>query len=205
MFRRSGRFNPKQLSRALTVTSLWPGNNQFHIYMKEIQKMWKKRMIWPSIFIMTAVGMITTNMGCSIMQDKKDERPVQTAVTQFYTALNAMFNGDLAPMDAIWSHADDVTYMGPIGGYRVGWEQVRADWQEQAAQKLGGMVKPEAVRITMGEELAVVHNYEKGENSNAEGNPAKVSIRATNVFRKEGGKWKMIGHHTDLLPFLVKN
>jgi len=28
-----------------------------------------------------------------------------------------------------------------------------------------------------------------------------VSIRATNVFRKEGGQWKMIGHHTDLLPF----
>lgn len=167
--------------------------------------MWKKRMIWPSIFIMTAVGMITINMGCSIMQNKKDEGSVQAAVTQFYTALNAMFNGDLTLMDVIWSHADDVTYMGPAGGYRVGWEQVWADWQEQAAQKLGGMVKSEAVRITMGEELAVVHNYEKGENFNAEGNPTKVSIRATNVFRKEGGKWKMIGHHTDLLPFLVKN
>ena len=38
MFRRSGRFNLKQLFRALTVTSLWPGNNQFHIYIKEIQK-----------------------------------------------------------------------------------------------------------------------------------------------------------------------
>jgi hypothetical protein len=29
-----------------------------------------------------------------------------------------------------------------------------------------------------------------------------VSIRATNLFRKESGAWKMIGHHTDLLPFL---
>jgi ketosteroid isomerase-like protein len=167
--------------------------------------MWNKRMVWLSIFIIIAVGTITISTGCSIMQDKKDKESVQAAVAQFYTALNAMFNGDLAPMDAVWSHADDVTYMGPTGGYRVGWQQVRADWQQQAEQKLGGMVKPEEVRITMSENLAVVHNYEKGENTNTQGNPAKVSIRATNVFRKEGGKWKMIGHHTDLLPFLLKN
>ena len=38
----------------------------------------------------------------------------------------------------------------------------------------------------------------------AEGRPLQVSIRATNIFRKEKGEWKMIGHHTDLLPFLDK-
>jgi ketosteroid isomerase-like protein len=35
-----------------------------------------------------------------------------------------------------------------------------------------------------------------------DGKPQQVSIRATNTFRKENGQWKMIGHHTDLLPFL---
>ena len=29
--------------------------------------------------------------------------------------------------------ADDVTYMGPDGTIRVGWDQVRASWQAQAA------------------------------------------------------------------------
>jgi ketosteroid isomerase-like protein len=43
-----------------------------------------------------------------------------------------------------------------------------------------------------------------GSNLDAEGRPLQVSIRATNVFRKENGDWKMIGHHTDLLPFLNK-
>jgi ketosteroid isomerase-like protein len=33
--------------------------------------------------------------------------------------------------------------------------------------------------------------------------PEKVSIRATNIYRKENGQWKMIGHHTDLLPYLA--
>ena len=49
---------------------------------------------------------------------------------------------------------------------------------------------------------AVVVAVETGENRDADGQPLEVSIRATNVFRKEHGTWKMIGHHTDLLPFL---
>lgn len=60
------------------------------------------------------------------------------------------------------------------------------------------------MHIIVGEELTVVQNYEKGENTNVEGKTQRVSIRATNLFRKEDGKWKMIGHHTDLLPYLKK-
>jgi ketosteroid isomerase-like protein len=107
-------------------------------------------------------------------------------------------------MKSIWSHANDVTYMGPAGGFQVGWDQVRKSWEEQAAKKLGGKVEVADLRITAGPDIAVTHNFEKGENTNAKGEPEKVSIRATNVFRKEGGAWKMIGHHTDLLPFLMK-
>jgi ketosteroid isomerase-like protein len=36
------------------------------------------------------------------------------------------------------------------------------------------------------------------------GQPQTVTIRATNIFRRENGQWKMIGHHTDLLTFLAK-
>jgi ketosteroid isomerase-like protein len=132
------------------------------------------------------------------------EKAVSEATAQFYAALNVMFTGDAGPMKDVWSHAADVTYMGPGGGFQVGWNQVLAIWEEQAAKKLGGSVKAERMRISVGRDIAVASNYEEGENTNADGKPAKVSIRATNVFRKEGGKWKMIGHHTDLLPFLVK-
>ncbi len=65
-------------------------------------------------------------------------------------------------------------------------------------------VKPEEMRITIGQDLAVTHNYENGENTNVRGPPAKVSIRATNLFPKEDRKWKMIGHYADLLPHLEK-
>ncbi len=133
-----------------------------------------------------------------------EEKAVGEAVAGFYAALNALFAGDAARMATVWSHDADVVYMGPGGGMQVGWDQVAAEWQRQAARKLGGSVTSAQMRITIGHDLAVVSNYEEGENTNTGGQPSKVSIRATNVFRKENASWKMIGHHTDLLPYLAK-
>jgi ketosteroid isomerase-like protein len=134
---------------------------------------------------------------------ENDKRGVAQASAEFYTALNALFNGQVEPMIAAWSHADDVTYMGPAGGMQSGWNQVLANWQAQADKKLGGTIRPENLQITVGDNLAVVNCDEVGDNE-LEGKPVNVNIRATTIFRKENGAWKVIGHHTDLLPFLEK-
>jgi len=160
-----------------------------------------KKSPWIPILILTVGALLTANI---TLAAGKSEQDIEQAVGQFYTALNAMFTGDVGPMKEVWSHAADVTYMGPGGGFHVGWDQVLKNWEEQAAMKLGGKVEPTEMRITVGRDLAVVSDIEKGENTNAAGKVEKVSIRATNLFRKEGGKWKMIGHHTDLLPYLAK-
>jgi ketosteroid isomerase-like protein len=161
----------------------------------------RKMSGWLSILmVMITVSMMTD----TTLALDAEEKAVRNSVKQFYAALNVMFTGDLGPMKAVWSHAKDVTYMGPGGGFRIGWAQVLADWETQAAMKLGGKVEPGDMHIMVGQELAVVQNYEKGENTNVEGKTQRVSIRATNLFRKEDGKWKMIGHHTDLLPYLKK-
>jgi ketosteroid isomerase-like protein len=127
---------------------------------------------------------------------------VAAAAAGFYEALNVFFKGEMAPMKAVWSHADDVTYMGPDGHFLVGWKDVLANWETAAAMKLGGHVEPEAMRITCGGDLAVTSNYEKGTNTNTGAMPGSVLIRATNIFRRENGAWKMIGHHTDMLTYL---
>ena len=160
-----------------------------------------QRRAWLSIFVLAILGfMVAGNLHAS----PADEKAVGEAVTQFYSALNVLFTGDVAPIKEVWSHADDVTYMGPGGGLQKGWTDVLANWESQAAMKLGGQVKPEKMHITVGKEIAMTSNYEIGENTGSDGKPQQVSIRATNVFRKENGKWKMIGHHTDLLPYLAK-
>ena len=133
-----------------------------------------------------------------------DEQAVREAAAKFYSALNVMFKGDAGPMKDVWSHAPDVMYMGPGGGLTQGWPAVLAVWEEQAALKLGGDVQPADLHVTVGQDLALTNSWERGQNVGADGKVEAVSIRATNVFRKEGGSWKMISHHTDLLPFLVK-
>ena len=129
---------------------------------------------------------------------------VRAASNQFYSALSQLFTGDMVPMEAIWSHRKDVTYMGPAGGYRVGCDAVRKDLASQAAMKLGGSNKPTQVKITAGSDLATVSNMEVGSNMIG-GKKNVVSLRATSIYRKENGQWKMIGHHTDLIPAMEKN
>ena len=126
---------------------------------------------------------------------------VKAAVAKFHEALNKLFTGDAAPMKAIWSHADDVTYMGPTGTKQVGWSQVEPHWDKQAAKKLGGKVDAVDVHVTASPQLGVAVYYEKGENI-IDGQVQPVSIRATTTFRNENGQWKVIGHHTDMLAYL---
>jgi ketosteroid isomerase-like protein len=128
---------------------------------------------------------------------------VRAASDQFYTALNQLFTGDMAPMEALWSHRKDVTYMGPGGGFLVGWDAVRKDWTSQAAMKMGGSIKPAQVKITAGSDLATVSNMEVG-SITIQGKKKAISLRATSIYRKEKGQWKMIGHHTDLIPRMAK-
>jgi ketosteroid isomerase-like protein len=37
-----------------------------------------------------------------------------------------------------------------------------------------------------------------------QGKKKTISLRATSIYRKENGQWKMIGHHTDLIPVMEK-
>jgi len=57
--------------------------------------------------------------------------------------------------------------------------------------------------ITVGHDLAIVSDLEVGHNV-VDGKRQDLTLRATNLFRREHGTWKMIGHHTDTLPYLQK-
>lgn len=152
--------------------------------------------------LLAALALATPCWANSPSNEADDTQAIEQATAEFYSSLNALFTGEVAPMEQVWSHADDVSYMGPAGGMQIGWEEVRAIWEKQAALKLGGQIEPYDVHINVGSDLATVQCYEMGSNLDAEGRPESVSIRATNVYRKENGQWKMIGHHTDLLPSL---
>jgi len=127
---------------------------------------------------------------------------VSAANDQLYKALNAMFTGNLEPMNNIWSHQNDVTDLGPFGGQLVGWDSVGAEFKKEAGLKLGGKVVCTGLIVHSGKDMGYTVCTEVGENMSAEGKPVVVSHRATNVFRLENGQWKLVHHHTDLSPQL---
>lgn len=126
---------------------------------------------------------------------------VSAAVQEFYKALHDMFQGDISSMEHIWSHEDDVTYLGPQGGILVGWNQVFEAWKKQAQMKLGGKVNHQDVHIIREGNIGIVQCNEIGSNV-VNGKNQQVRIRALSIFRKENGKWKVISHQTDLLSHL---
>jgi ketosteroid isomerase-like protein len=154
---------------------------------------------WLSLAILAVAAFSLTNISQASADDSAD---VAAASNSFYSALNTLFSGEVGPMLAVWSHANDVIYMGPTGKTETSWAPIEQIWKDQAAQKLSGKVSPGNLHIIVGQDLAVVSNVEDGVNFDNTGKRQEVKIRATSIYRKEDGVWKMIGHHTDVLPFL---
>ena len=125
------------------------------------------------------------------------EDDVRVASDQFYSALEAMANGDASSMADIWSHEDDVTTMHPIGGREEGWEAVRGSWEGVASASSDGTV------TRSDQVIRVIGNgaYELCTESVSwtfAGEPMSLEGRATNAYRKENGEWRIVHHHADL-------
>ncbi|WP_440989703.1 YybH family protein [Haloarchaeobius baliensis] len=122
---------------------------------------------------------------------------VTDASDRFYDALERMANGDAEPMSAVWSHGDDVTTMHPIGGREVGWDAVANSWASVAELATDG-------RVTRGDQLVRVVGdlaYElvtERVDMTLGGESIDAEYRATNVYRREDGEWRVVHHHADL-------
>jgi uncharacterized protein (TIGR02246 family) len=134
----------------------------------------------------------------------KDTAAVRTAINQWFDVLNAMLNGDAEPVAALYSHNDDVTYMGAEGTYRVGWPATFADWKAQAEKSSGGFVEGADIHVVVSGDMATATHYTIGNARNSDGALTQTKVRETSVLRKEDGAWRMIGHHADAMPDLVK-
>jgi uncharacterized protein (TIGR02246 family) len=133
-----------------------------------------------------------------------NEIQVRGAVDRWFAVLNAMLNGDPEPFSALYSHKDDVTYMGAEGTYRVGFEAAYADWRAQAEKSTGGAVEGVDIQLAVSGDMATAAHITKGSVKQPSGDVAQTFLRETSVFRKEDGQWRMIGHHADVIPAWAK-
>ncbi len=154
------------------------------------------------LILVLALGACAT-VNSTVASDN-EEQAVRLALDGFYASLNSMLQGDPLPAKAVWSHSEDIAYMGADGGYQVGWTAMYADWEKQAMVNIGGEVVHTNVKVNVGSDIAVTHQLVRSADVEADGIDKDAFLRASSVFRKEEGRWKMIGHHVDVIPALKK-
>ena len=113
-----------------------------------------------------------------------------------------MANGDSGALAEVWSHDADVTAMHPIGGRRVGWDAVRASFEQVAQLASDGEIELLEQAIRAAGDLAYEVGIEKGQFKLA-GQKVAIHQRVTNIYRRQAGGWKMVHHHTDVSPAML--
>lgn len=131
------------------------------------------------------------------------EDEVRKASDQFYTALSQMLSkGDAAPVTAVWSQRQQGSTMHPLGGREVGRDQILAAWEQAGPAFSGGRATvDDLVVVPLTEDVAYTIGTERFEGKLG-GESIRGEWRATNIYGREDGGWKIVHHHTDASPEL---
>ena len=121
----------------------------------------------------------------------------QDAASAFYQAIEAR---DIEGMMSAWAEDEDIVCIHPGGTRLVGYDAVRASWEQifagdvRLAFRLDQVVVMETVGLAM--QSAVEHV------TTADGASTGTAI-ATNVFMRTPSGWRMVCHHASPAPAVV--
>jgi ketosteroid isomerase-like protein len=127
---------------------------------------------------------------------------------RFYAGMSHAINGDpgaMLELHDVCSQTDDISLMSEMGGRQLGWPEVSAIWEMGAQAASGGSMQVSDLRVTDLRATLLGHDgaFTTGTLSASViigTTPLDFSSRCTDVFRREGGTWKLVHHHLDLLP-----
>ncbi|MCR6481988.1 nuclear transport factor 2 family protein [Amycolatopsis sp. OK19-0408] len=123
-----------------------------------------------------------------------DMLPRQTA------AERAIHGGDAGPRTALWSTADPVSLFGAWLPIRTGWADVSEAFRRVAGQFSDSReYRFEVVAAGASGDLAYTIGFEHNTVS-VNGEPTTYTLRATHVYRREDGEWKIVHRHADRPP-----
>ncbi len=120
--------------------------------------------------------------------------PADAAVA-FYRALEAK---DIDAMMATWAEDEEIVCVHPSGPRLVGYDEVRAGWEQifagdaKLSFDVGAVVMIETVGLAM--QSAVEHVSVEGERT------PRGAAFATNVFMRTPSGWRLVVHHASPGP-----
>ena len=119
--------------------------------------------------------------------------------TRLKDAEVALHNGDAAPRFAIWSSNDPVTVLGAwtsgTGSHEVGdiFRQLEHTFSNCTSYS------HEIIAADVSGDMAYTVGYEHTRAS-INGAPRQYTLRATQIYRREDGEWKVVHRHADTVP-----
>jgi len=106
-------------------------------------------------------------------------------------------------MLAVWSHSAEATNLGPQGGRQQGWADIAAYFMDAAELAAGspGAIAASAIDLVgvSAGDLAYTCCTEHVRVTR-HGETKQFSARATHVYRREAGSWKLLHRHADAPP-----
>lgn len=115
----------------------------------------------------------------------------------FYEAANRLLAGEASAFDPIWSEADDISHLGPTGERRTGRQAVIEGFARESRMGFQGTLAVAERQLVETPEMGFVVCIERTSSMTEAGEPIATDIRATTIFRKEAGQWRVVHHHTD--------
>ncbi len=113
-----------------------------------------------------------------------------------HVALGQHTGGNPKPYLELWSRADDVSLMGGVGGHQVGIAAV-TELLTAAAQTLNYTTwNADTLVADFGETLGFTVELEHLTRQ-IDGETEEMSLRATTVYRREDGAWRVVHRHGD--------
>jgi len=141
-----------------------------------------------------------------VRRDTTPESSFRAFLPQWERAQSSFINSDPTLWKQSASQRDDATILGAFGGYgEKGWDAVgaRYDWASSQYKRSGATLKVEYLSIVVNGDLAFTVGIERQQGARVGNqNPMQRALRATQVFRREGGTWKLLHRHAD--PLLEK-
>lgn len=130
----------------------------------------------------------------------KDSHDFEQFMKQREEASNAFVNGDGGPIGRIVTRVSPSTFFGPKGGYEQGAEQVASAHERGAAQFESAENHFEILQIAASDGIGYCVGIQRATaRMRGKKEPVQFNLRVTEVFRREGGEWKLVHRHADSL------
>jgi ketosteroid isomerase-like protein len=159
-----------------------------------------KKILW----LVLAASALSACTQTEVRPIEPSDSSLQAFLPRWEEAQTRFINGDpnLFKQNAL--QGDDATILGAFGGYgEKGWDAVgsRYDWASSQYKDSGAKIKVEYLNIGSSGDLGftVAIEREEGVRLSNQQDSTQRALRVTQIFRKEGGTWKLLHRHGDPL------